>query len=84
MHQLAEKPASENVKVSVFSATVFPLGYTLEPNAIKSRDCILQFTFEGGSSVLSVETAVMTYFHSIPISTIQISNAARKEHVIRS
>jgi hypothetical protein len=48
MHQLAEKPTAESLKVAVFSATVFPFGYALEPKAIKGRDCILQFTFEGG------------------------------------
>lgn len=82
MHLLAEKPTSKNVRFAVFSATVFPLGYALEPNAIKSRDVILQFTFEGGSAVLPVETAVIIYFPSIPISAIQISNVARKENVI--
>jgi hypothetical protein len=59
MHQLAEKPTSENYKVAVFFAALFPFGYALKPTAIKTRDCISQFTFEGGSSVLSVETAVM-------------------------
>jgi hypothetical protein len=70
MHQLAENPTSESVKVAVFSVTVFRFGYALEPNAIKIRYCILQFTFEGGSFVLPVETAVMIYFPSIPINAI--------------
>jgi hypothetical protein len=70
MQQLAEKPTSESVKVAVFSATVSPLRYALKPNAIKSRDCILQFTFEVGSSVLPVETAVMTCFPPVPITAI--------------
>jgi len=82
MHQLAEKPTAESFKVAVFFATVYPFGYALDPIAIKSRDCILQFTFEGGSSILPVETAVITYFTSIPISLIQISKVAHKQHVI--
>jgi len=77
MHKLAENSTSESVKVAVFSSTIFRFGYALEPNAIKSRYFLLQFTFEGGSSVLPVEAAVIIYFLSIPITAIQISNVAR-------
>jgi len=82
MLQLTEKLTAEISKAALFSATVFSLGYALEPIALKSRNCILQFTFEGGSSVLPLETAVMAYFLSFPISTIQISKVAHKQHVI--
>jgi len=46
MLQLAEKSTSENVKIAVFSAEVFLLGYALEPNAIntlRTGDADLRF-----------------------------------------